>query len=129
MSQIQTVIIKDGATTPVDHTFTPVTPQFGNSPAEWREKNVSIRLGDKVLMLSTVIGNTGTRKTKGSMALPEIATIDGKPQIIGISRFNFEVITPEGVNLQSVKDTAAFFKNFASLAIVQAAIVDGEIVY
>ena len=129
MSQILNVILKDGATTPADHTFTPVTPQFGTSPAEWREKNVSIRLGDKVLMLSTVIGNTGTRKTKGSMALPEIATINGKPTVIGISRFNFEVIVPEGVNLQSTKDIAAFFKNFAALDIVRLAIIDGEIVY
>lgn len=129
MAQIANIVLKDGASAPVNHTFTPVTPQFGSNPAEWRERNVSVRLGDKVLTLSTVINSNDTRKVKGMIAYPEIVTVEGKPSILGIARVNFDVSVPPGMSVDVTKNLAAFFAEFAKNPILQSAITDGEIVY
>lgn len=132
MSQIKNIIVKDGATTPVDRTFVPLTSQNGETPAMWVFRNVSVRLGDQIISQS-VRYNTQTKKRKVriKLDLPEVKAvgIDAVPTIVGVASFDGTFTIPDGMAMSSVKDLAALVKNLFATDVAQDAIILGEIAY
>lgn len=132
MSNISNLVIKDGATTPADRTFVPLTSQNGDSPSMWVLRNVSVRLGDQIIsQLVRYNAQTKKRKVRIKLDLPEVKNvgIDAVPTIVGVASFDGTFTVPDGMSLSNVNDLAALVKNLLAHTVIQDAVKQGEIAY
>lgn len=143
MTAIAALTIADGQSTPVNHTFAPVTID-ANGVAQWADRssgiaigfpNVSYRLrapakgntstGDRVYRLSLKVSTPVLEVTSPSTA----SGIQPAPTKAFEPIANIELVLPERSTLAQRKDLLAYVKNLLSNAIVQQGVENFETVY
>jgi hypothetical protein len=110
VGSITTIVVPDAATTPVNHTFSPV--KVNGDSAVMLEKSATASLGYWPLTLqqrSPVAGQTEkVYRTKINLAIPVVYTevINGvnRPSLGYTMRANIEFVIPADATLQNRKD-------------------------
>lgn len=134
MSRIENITLVDGASTPVSHIFTPITPMNGSLPASWRNHSAgSTRMVDKDLTLS--IATTSQRdKVKGKLVVPFLmdekqgcCSPDGSLRREGL--FTIEVLIPRDASDQYRKDLYSFLKSFVTSTAFTDAVTKNEVIF
>lgn len=117
------IVINDGATTPVPHTFSPASKD--GQAATWTNNAASIPIGKESLVVTVRTpprGNsTAAIRVTGKLTLPVVAPVDGLDDVVRVSSFDFAFNIAQTATLQNRKDLAALVKNlFANAAFVSA---------
>lgn len=126
MAAIAPIVIKDGAATPADRTFTPVR---SNLPAIWRENLSSLpESGQLRLVIDTKSQNNGTTRVRVSISAPAMETATGSnsegytaaPRV-GYTTVGFaEFVLPSRSTGQQIKDVRSLLGN----ALLNAQVID-----
>lgn len=132
MSQVTTIVINDGATTPVAHTFAPsrVAPDM----VTYQDRAAGIVAGFNILTMATRYADkkNGAQKVTIRMALPTLAvtapTTTTGIQPVPVAAFecfaNIEFVLPSASSVQNRKDLHALVKNLMAHAAIISAVVD-----
>lgn len=137
MPAISSIVINDGATTPVAHTFAPVSTD--GSRAEFADRSGGIPIGYNSFMLSVrpPVKDGSVYKTTVSIMTPVLEAATG-PNAQGFTpaptlgyslRANIEFLSSTRSTLQNRKDLLAYVKNCLSNALVVSAVQDFEPTY
>lgn len=140
MANIANVVINDGQTTPVAHTFAPVTSRDETGVAIWTDRSSGIPVGFPVLSFKMRMPSKGSRNYRVTAKVrvptldvtsPSTGTgIQPAPSVAYATEVNVEFILPERATLQNRKDALAYVKNFlANAAVVTAAVENLENVF
>lgn len=133
--QITALVLKDGASTPIDHTFAPRNPQTLNGkdviPTRWVEPG-SVILLDKLVTLSTISNGNKTNVTRGQVKVPAVISASqgcctGDTYTEGLFSFDFRI--PPLYTEQQKKDLLALAQNLLKSQVLSDAVVKGEVVY
>lgn len=124
------IVIKDGAATPVDKTFS-VKKTVG-TVSVWEERSSGIPVAYTKLQSETKESDT-VRRVKLSVSLPVLEAVAGvnaqgytpAPAVAFMLRGNVEFILPQRCSTQNRKDIAAFVKNALAHATFTSLILDG----
>lgn len=138
MAAIANIVINDGKSTPVAHTFAPVTiDQAG--VAKWADRVGGISIGFPTISYSLKNPNQGSRAYKlvAKVSLPVLeqtspstATgIQPAPTVAYNLLANIELVLPERSTLADRKDLFAFVKNALANAIFTNGVENFEAVY
>lgn len=132
MAQVSNIVINDGATTPVAHTFAPsrVAPEL----VTYQDRAAGVVAGFNTLTIGTRYADkkNGAQKVTIRMALPTLAVtapttttgIQPVPTAAYECFFAGEFVMPNGSTPQNRKDLLALVKNLIAHAVVQAAVQD-----
>lgn len=117
MAQQAAVVLPDGATTPVNHTFSPQFGQVGQAqPATWlnRTANGGVVVGYEQLtqLVKTATGTNGVNRVTQKLVLPTLAVtspqtstgIQPPPTLAYNVTFNGEWVLPNQSTQQNRKD-------------------------
>lgn len=136
MSAISSIILADGQTTPVNHTFVPYSPQVSQTPAVWLEKSASSPTGYWRLTQVVYRNGNGVYKVKMSLAIPVLAIVpagccvdSNTPAVSYKELCNIEFSHPSGSTTAIRKDCLAIAKNYLLSAVAVSAIVDLEMAW
>lgn len=137
MPSLANIVINDGATTPVAHTFAPVS-QSGTG-AVLADRSGGISVGYPTFEINTSLPSKTSRlyKTRLKIALPVLenvtnSTISGiapAPTLSYTMTADMTFFMPERSNLQNRKDIIAFAKNALANALVSAVLENNETLY
>ncbi|DAD52077.1 TPA_asm: coat protein [ssRNA phage Gerhypos.2_19] len=128
------IVINDGASTPVSHTFSPV--KIDGDVATWADRSSGVPTKYWTLSASNRDpsgGNGQVNREQFSIAIPVVA--DGTDPsvkagtILRVWRFDGTVLIPASSTLQERKDGYAILKNYLASAAVQSMLQDLEHVY
>lgn len=139
MAAIANVVINDGLSTPVAHTFAPVTID-AQGVAKWADRSGGISVGFPTLSysLKSPTGSSKSYKMTAKVTLPVLeqtspstATgIQPAPVVAYNLIANIEMVLPERSTTQDRKNLLAYAKNFLATASVCTAGVESyETVY
>lgn len=132
MSQVSNIVINDGATTPVAHTFSPsrVAPDL----VTYQDRSAGVVAGFNILTIGTRFADkkNGAQKVTVRIALPTLAVtapttttgIQPVPTAAYECFANIEFVLPSPSSVQNRKDLLAFVKNSIAHAVIQSAVVD-----
>lgn len=139
MAAIANIVINDGKTTPVAHTFAPVTSSDPNGVAVWTDRATGVAVGFPILSLKLRAPSKGSRNYKltSKVKLPVLnvtspstgSGIQPLPSVAYNIEANIEFLMPEASLLADRKDFFAFVKNYLSNAVWTAAVENYEEVY
>lgn len=129
MPAIAALTIKDGASTPVDHTFSPVTTN--GSKAEWADRSPAspaafLGITHEVRRPASA---TAAQRVIIGMNIPVLETING---VATVTRFSSAKVELNFANLSTVqerKDLLAYVKNFLAQASVVTSVENLEPFY
>lgn len=118
MAQIANIVVADGASTPVNHTFAPVA----SSPVAIYRENISTLpvIGQGRVELSNKSGaNASLQRVKISLALPALETISGEnaagytaaPKVAYTNVVIIEMMLPARGTVQQRKDLRLMLSN------------------
>jgi len=137
MAAFAPVVINDGATTPVAHTFAPVA--INGTLASFSDRATGISIGYPSLTASLQVPTRTSRlnkvRVKTVMPVLEILGAVNAQGIAPAPVKGFDLtadttfILPERASLQNRKDIAAMHTNALVNAIIKAMIVDLESIY
>jgi hypothetical protein len=141
MSAIANIVILDGASTPVNHTFAPVTID-NDGVAKWADRSGGVSIGFP--QLSYKLANPAKRSASPAYKMtakvvlpvleqtsPSTATgIQPAPTVAYNLIANIELVLPERSTLQDRKNLIAFVRNYlANAAVITAGVENYETVY
>lgn len=131
MGAISSLVIADGAATPVNHTFTPVN--VVNGIATWKDKSSGIPAGFPVITLSVREPTKANPayKVQTKVTVPKLETSPNflVPTEAYRNLINMDVVMHERCTEQDRKDLYAYGKNLLAHAILGSAIKDVEPVW
>lgn len=139
MSAIANVVINDGQSTPVSHTFAPVTID-AQGVAKWADRSGGISVGFSTLSysLKNPTGSSKSYKLTAKVVLPVLeqtapstATgIQPAPTVAYNLIANVEMVMPERSTAQDRKNLLAYVKNYlANATVITAGVENYETVY
>ena len=139
MSAIAPIVINDGQSTPVAHTFAPVTID-AQGVAKWADRATGISVGFPGLSysLKNPSGQSRSYKMTAKVTLPVLeqtspstATgIQPAPTVAYNCIANIELVLPERSTLADRKNLIAFVRNYlANAAVITAGVENYETVY
>lgn len=122
MPQLAAIVLADGQTTPVNHTFSPVTSN--GQKAEWADRSASVPTGFQGITLEVRKPATATAAHRViiGMNLPVVATVGGVTSVVRYNTAKFELNFSGLSSEQERKDAIAYAKNLFSNATVATAI-------
>lgn len=129
MPAIAALTINDGATTPVAHTFSPVTTN--GSKAVFADRSSTTLKGNRVITdeVRTPANGTGAYRRITGFSFPTEAVVDGSTVVARLGSaqvvFNFAQDSTE----QERKDQLAYVANWLANASVKTAIPNNEAFY
>lgn len=131
MPAVASININDGQTTPVAHTFAPLSCTPGNTILVNREGNTSA--GNRTLMV-TYDGAKASRAThrvgvRFNMPVEYLNSSTGKYEVDYTARFSCEVVIPDRMTGAQREDLAAFIKNALANAVINGYISDLDPMY
>lgn len=129
MGQIANLLLKNGAATPVDVTFSPQMPQVGENPAQWLNKDALSPIGYRKVTLFVKAQVSGMSKVTIKIEDPKLTTTEGIPTIGYFTSFMGTFNLPATSQTQDRKDILAYAKNLLGHAVLTGAVVDLEPVY
>lgn len=132
MSAQISIVINDGATTPVAHTFAPKGARAmptGKNVALWRDQSVTSEVG--FLSITETHAPKNSNKIEKFRWVIEVPTVEtpagGTTPVKAYSTVAaIEVYMHERASEQELKNIAAYLKNFTGLTYVSDAIVKRE---
>lgn len=134
--RINTLSLKDGASTPIVHTFVPRNVQSmdgkgGVLPTLWSEPGATLLL-NKNVTLSTVVNGNKTTVTRGQVKVPTVTpakegccTTDTYSD--GLFSFDFRI--PPLYTEAEKANLLAFAASLLQDAVIKDAVIKGEVVY
>lgn len=139
MAAIAPVALLDGQSTPVSHTFAPVTIDQ-NGVAKWADRSTGISVGFPTISYSLKNPNQGSRayKIAAKVVLPVLeqtspstATgIQPAPTVAYNLIANVELVLPERSTLLDRKNLIAYVRNYlANATVITAGVENYEAVY
>lgn len=127
MPQANDLVVKNGAATPVDKTFTLYAPAAGdNSVASWKLKEGTIAtVFPQFTALAKTTGNN-SRQAVFKLRLPSSYTdaVTGRTQVSSAYEANITVSVPNDFPEMLKNDAVAFTVNLLSHSLVKAMIRD-----
>jgi len=132
MATVAAIVINDGATTPVAHTFSPsrVAPEL----VTYQDRSAGVVAGFNILSVGTRYADkkNGAQKVTVRMALPQLAvtapTTTTGIQPVPVAAFecfaNIEFVLPSPSSVQNRKDLITLVKNCLANAAIYSAVVD-----
>lgn len=111
MPAIGNIAILDAKTTPVTHTFAPVSTN--GSLGELANRAASIPSGFETLKLEVTkpVSNTAAYRVKVKLTLPTVAAVDGSDTVVRVSSFDGVVNFSQASTAQERKDAAKLLSN------------------
>ncbi len=108
---IAPIVIADGKSTPVNHTFDPVTTN--GSKGDLANRAASIPRGFEKLSLEVrqAGSSTGSHALRGEMVLPTVAAVDGQDTVVRDNKVSFTLNFSQQSTAQDRKDAVALLKN------------------
>lgn len=138
MGAIATLTLADGATTPVNHTFSP-QPDVMSNQARWVDRVGGIALGYPMVTMTMRNPNKATRNYKVTVRVvtpvlevtsPSTASgIQPAPTLAYNLVADMNFVLPERSTLSQRKDMFAYAKNLLANTVLTNAIHDFEPVY
>lgn len=139
MSAIAPIVINDGQSTPVAHTFAPVTID-AQGVAKWADRSTGISVGFPGLSysLKNPSGQSRSYKMTAKVTLPVLEQtspststgIQPAPTVAYNCIANIELVLPERSTLADRKNLIAFVRNYlANAAVITAGVENYETVY
>lgn len=124
MPSFATLTLADGQTTPVNHTFTPVSLQSGLGV--WNDRSKSVLLEQPYVTAKTTksANSTGLLRQQFTINVPLYSAVDGK-QLNNVGA-TIEVRIPANSTQAQRDDIAAYVKNFAASTVFAAMVKNGE---
>lgn len=124
MSEAVNLTVYDGASTPVEVTFTPEMVSGGN--ATFRDgrlgvSNLMPRISNGTSLSST---QRPTNRVTHRVSLPVTKTVDGQDVLDFILRAEATFVLPERATTQNRKDLLAYFVNSLNEDLIKATVVD-----
>lgn len=132
MSQVSNIVINDGASTPVAHTFAPsrVAPDL----VTYQDRSAGVVAGFNILTIGTRYADkkNGAQKVTVRLALPTLAvtapTTSTGIQPVPVAAFecfaSVELVLPSASSSQNRKDLLTLVKNLLSHQVLTDAVVD-----
>lgn len=129
MPAIAALAINDGQTTPVSHSFAPVTTN--GSLAKFADRSPTIPAGFRTFSheVSEPSGSRTTNKIASGLYLPVVATVDGVDQVVRYNSFSGTLNVHPDATLQERKDLLAYIVGFYSNALVKQTVENIEPFY
>lgn len=137
MAAIATLVLADGATTPVNHNFDPVN--IVGDVAKWSDRSGGIALGFPTVTHSLRVPNKDSRNYRLAVKVvtpvlevtsPSTSTgIQPAPTKAYDLLCNVEFVLPERSTLQQRKDVLAYVKDMLAKSVVTNAIQNFEAVF
>lgn len=128
MPQATNLVIKNGAATPVDKTFTLVTPAAGdNSLAQWRLKEGLIVAQNPAISALTRPTNNRSRQVVLKVRLPSSfsdTALTGRVVMSSAFEFNGTVSVPDDFPEALKDDAVAYVSNLMGHALIKSMIRD-----
>lgn len=128
MTAIANLTVKNGAATPVDVTFTAVTPASGfGSIAIWQVIAGAARSMYRTFTTSVARNGAGTTIVKTKLTIPSFYTdpVSGLPILRSQAEVNVDVRVPKDFPVSELDDVAAFAGNLLSTALIKDVIKTG----
>lgn len=126
MAQIANLVLADGQSTPVNHTFTPVGVSGGI--ARYQDVSSGFAVSFPTITTSLRLPTKALPSSKAVMKIVLPVTEVLAPSSIPTKVFeliaNIEVVMPEKATLAQRKDIAAYTKNLLASTPVQAILID-----
>lgn len=132
MSQVSNIVINDGATTPVAHTFQP--SRVATELAIYQDRSAGVIAGFNILSIGTRFADkkNGAQKVTVRLALPTLAvtapTTTTGIQPVPVAAYecfaNIEFVLPSPSSVQNRKDLLALVKNLLATSVITDAVVD-----
>jgi hypothetical protein len=132
MAQVSNIVINDGATTPVAHTFAPsrVAPEL----VTYQDRSAGVVAGFNILTIGTRFADkkNGAQKVTIRLALPTLAvtapTTTTGIQPVPVAAYecfaSIEFVLPSASSVQNRKDLITLVKNALANATINSAVVD-----
>lgn len=137
MAAIATLVLPDGASTPVNHNFDPVN--IVGDISKWSDRSGGIALGFPAVTFSLRVPSKESRNYRlQAKVVTPILEVTSPSTSTGIQpaptkaydiTFNIEAVLPERSTLQQRKDAHAFAKALLAHAVMSNAIQNFESVY
>ena len=117
MAQIANIVVKDGAATPLDHTFIPIATA---PKAMYREGISNLPLvGQGQVMIGSAVPGAVLQRVKMTLALPALETVTGQnadgytaaPRVAYTNTVQVEFILPSRGTAQQRKDLRVMLSN------------------
>lgn len=128
MPSAQDLVLKNGASTPVDKTFTLYSPAAGdNSPAVWALKEGTISsVFPRITSSARATGNN-SRQVQLKLRIPSsyTDTVTGLTKVGSAFEFNGTISVPNDFPEALKNDATAFTQNLMANAIIKACYRDG----
>lgn len=129
MPALAAIAINDGATTPVAHTFAPVSTN--GAKAEWADRSPASPAGFLGLSheVRRPVSANAAQRVIIALNVPVMATVDGSPVVVRYSSAKLEMNFSNLSSEQERKDVLAYVKNFLANATVATSIQNLEPFY
>jgi len=124
VSEATNLTVNDGASTPVEVTFTPEMVSGGN--ATFRDgrlgvSNLMPRISNGTSLSST---SRPTNRVTHRVSLPVTKTVDGQDVLDFVLRAEATFVLPERATTQNRKDLLAYFVNSLNEDLIKATVID-----
>jgi len=129
MPAIAALSINDGQTTPVAHSFSPVTTD--GSIAKWADRSPTIPSGFRTISYEVAppSGSRVTNKLQMGLMNPTVATVNSVDQVVRYSSAQVTLNIHPDATLQERKDLLAYLVNFFQNASVKTSVENIEPFY
>lgn len=129
MPAIAALSINDGQSTPVAHSFAPVTTD--GSLAKWADRSPTIPSGFRTISYEVAppSGSRITHKLQAGFNNPSVATVNSVDQVVRNSSAQVTLNIHPDATLQERKDLLAYVANFFANATVKASVENLEPFY
>jgi len=129
MPAIAALSINDGQTTPVAHSFAPVTTD--GSIAKWADRSPTIPSGFRTISYEVAppSGSRVTNKLQMGLMNPTVATVNSVDQVVRYSSAQVTLNIHPDATLQERKDLLAYLVNFFQSASVKTSVENIEPFY
>lgn len=126
---IAQLVIADGAASPANHNFDPVTTD--GSLARYADRTASIPAGYDTISYEVLppSGNRTTYKITASFYSPTIATVNGLDTVVWYQSGQVILNIHPNSTLAERKDLRAYVSNFFALATIKTSIENLEPIY
>lgn len=132
MPQASNLVIANGATTPVNKTFTLLNPAAGlNSTADWALKEGAV--SGVFPRLSALVGNVNapgrapSKRTSLKVRVPSsyVDSSNGQTMVGSAVEANISITVPSDFPETAKADAIAYIQNFTKHALVTSMVIDG----
>lgn len=126
MASLSSLVLNDGQATPVAHTFNRL-PSTNASVLPLRDSTATLVVAQKPAVVMTyrpsAQNNDGAKRVI-TITVPEYDSVNKK--VVSTARVRIEMLLPDSLTTQTLKDVAAYVKNFTAHAAFQSEIISSD---